>query len=83
MPKIETRISALEQAQPGQKYTLVLRRFVDPRHLGGEVDYLCDDAGREWTRQPGETEADFTGRARADTSANAWGIKCLSGQTLR
>lgn len=83
MQKLETRIEKLELAQPAQKITLILRRFVDPRHLGGEVDFLRDDAGLEWTRQPGESESDFTERARSETAANAWGIKCLSGQTLR
>ena len=83
MQRLENRIAALEQAQPAQKITLILRRFVSPAHLGGEIDYLRDDNGLEWTRLPGESESDFTERAKSATAANQWGIKCLSGQTLR
>lgn len=51
MQRLENRIAALEQAQPAQKITLILRRFVSPAHLGGEIDYLGNPPNRPKARE--------------------------------
>ncbi len=83
MQNLERRVSDLEKAQPPARGMTIIRRFVSPGHLNAEIDHISDDAGNKWTRQPDETEKAFTDRAKSETLANPWGIKCLSGQTLR
>lgn len=77
MQNLERRIAALETASPPAEELTLIRRFVVPGHLDAEIDHIRDDDGKEWTRQPGETEAAFTDRATKETMPNKWGVKGL------
>ena len=77
MNTLPRRIAALEQASPDTSPMTIIRRIVCPGQLDAEVSYARDTHGREWTRQPGETEDAFTDRAAGETEANACGIKRL------
>jgi hypothetical protein len=82
MQTLDRRLTALEQAMPPEKGLTIIRRFVVPGHLDAEIDCIEDGEGREWKRQPGETEAAFIDRAASETAGNSWGLKMLVGKTL-
>ena len=77
MLSTEKRIAALESAQTPSEGMTIMRRMVKPGHLDAEIDHIRDDAGKEFTRQPGETEAAFTDRTISETQPNKSGVKCL------
>lgn len=82
MQTLDRRVSALEAANPPAEELTIIRRIVWPGHLGAEIDHIRDGDGREWTRQPGETEAAFADRATSETRPNKRGIKGLIGSTM-
>jgi hypothetical protein len=76
MQNLDRRLALLEAIErPAEKLTIV-HRIVWPGHLDAEIDHIRD-AGNEWTRQPGETEAAFTDRAISETQPNKSGVKYL------
>lgn len=82
MQKLESRIQALEKAQPPHESLTIIRRFVSPGYLGQEIDHIEDKDGNSWTREPCESEADFCKRAERETKPNPHGIRLLLGKTL-
>ena len=77
MQHLEKRVAALETIEAPAEELTFIRHFVSPGHLDAEIDFIRDDAGNEWTRQPGESQTAFTERAANQTQANKWGIKSL------
>jgi hypothetical protein len=82
MQNLGKRLSALEQSQSPIEYRTIIRRIVSPGHLDAEIDHIRDDAGNEWTRQPGETEAAFTDRAKSETQPSKTGGRCLIASNM-
>lgn len=72
----------LEAIEPPAEELTIIRRIVCPGHLDAEIDHIRDDAGIEWTRQPGESEAAFTDRAISETQPNKSGVRCLISSNM-
>jgi hypothetical protein len=80
MQSLDKRITALEQATH-QSDRVIIIRYDCPKVPGRELfnlegDY-SDTPRQHWTRQPGESENDFTDRARKEVKRNAWGVGIL------
>lgn len=82
MQSLKSRILALEKRKSPNQFTVIIRRFVAPGHVGDEIDHIEDRNGKSWSRQPGETEDDFIDRAKSECSPNPKGIPMLTGKTL-
>lgn len=82
MLNLEKRIAALETANPPPEPLTVFTRIVVPGRLDAEMHHIRDNDGKQWTRQPSETEKDFTDRAERETQTNAYGVKCLHCEPL-
>ena len=78
MPSLEKRIAALETTSAPADDMTIIRRFVRPGHLDAEIHRLRDDDGKEWTRQPGETEQELIDRASLEVKRTPWGIASLT-----
>lgn len=77
MQRLEKRIAALEATSAPADDLTIIRRFVSPGHLDAEIFSLCDDDGKLWTRQPGETEQALIDRASLEVKRTPWGIASL------
>lgn len=78
MLNLEKRIAALEATKaPADDFTII-RRYVTPGHLDGEIFSLRADEGKLWTRQPGETEQALIDRATLEVKRTAWGVAILT-----
>ena len=73
MQSLEKRIAALERVQPSVEEMTIIRRIVSPRNLHPAFNHIRSDDGEIWTRQPGESEQDFTDRATREVKRNQWG----------
>lgn len=82
MQNLEKRIAALETVNAPPEPLTIFRRIVVPGRLSAEMHRIRDDDGKQWTREPGETEDAFMDRAERETQANAYGVKCLLGEPL-
>jgi hypothetical protein len=71
MQALEKRIAALEQAAPAYDSTPMFIHFVG---MGNKQEIqLITNGGKEWTRQPGESEQDLQDRAERETEPNPHG----------
>lgn len=77
MQSIEKRIAALESTSNSADEFTIIRRFVSPGHLDGEITRLRDDDGKVWTRQTGETEQELIDRASVEVKRTPWGVASL------
>jgi hypothetical protein len=78
MGNLEKRIDALEaKTAPADELTII-RRFVRPGNLDGEVNRLRDDDGNQWTRQTGESEQELIDRASLEVKRSPWGAASLT-----
>lgn len=78
MSKLEKRIAALETTSARFDDMTIIRRVINPGHLHTEIHRLRDDDGKEWTRQPGETEQQLIDRVSIEVKRNLWGVSCLT-----
>jgi hypothetical protein len=85
MSTIERRVSALEQASPGERDTVTITRFQNPSELSRELFNLEGDYGvnprRHWERAPSESEKTCTDRASKEVKRNEYGIAMLFSTT--
>lgn len=79
MPRLETRIAALEMESLPAELLTIIRRFVSPGHLLPELQRIRDNNGNEWQRLPGETEQGLIERACLECERNAVGVALLRG----
>ncbi len=70
---LETRIAALERAQPDAKSWTIIRRIVSPDNLHAAINHIRAADGQVWARLPDESEQDFTDRASREVKRNQWG----------
>ncbi|MBK7004901.1 MAG: hypothetical protein IPH37_06890 [Burkholderiales bacterium] len=82
MKNLERRIEAMEAIEPPAEELTIIRRIVWPGHLDAAIDHIRDDDGKEWTIQPGETEAAFTDRVISATQPNKNGVKRLIASNM-
>jgi hypothetical protein len=78
MQNIERRIAALEAKTAPADDLTIIRRFVSPGRLNGEITRLRDDDGNHWTRQTGETEQELIDRASLAVKRSPWGVASLT-----
>ena len=83
MPSLEKRIAALETTSAPADDMTIIRRFVSPGHLDVEIHRLRGDDGKEWTRQPGETEQQLIDRVSLEVKRNLWGVSCLTADAAK
>ena len=76
MPKLETRIAALE-GRTRDEGCVVIIQSVNPGELGAEIDYLRADTGRVWRRLAQESELLFKERVKAEVLSHAHGVVLL------
>jgi len=77
MQSLEKRIAALEvQTEPPEPLTII-RRFVTPGQPLPELQGLQDNKGKEWLRQPGESEQGVIDRASLQAWRSTGGVICL------
>lgn len=78
MSNLERRIAVLELATASTEELTFVVRYVAPGHLDAEIQGLCADRGKRWTRLPGETEDALIERASLAVKRNERGIASLS-----
>ena len=78
MLNLEKRIAALEVTTTPADDLTIIRRFISPGHLGGEITSLRDDNGKRWTRQTGESEQELIDRASLEVKRSPWGVASLT-----
>ena len=83
MQNLEKRIAALEEVGKPRDQITIIRRIVSPGYLDAELNHIRDDAGNEWTRQLGESQAGLTDRASRATQPNERGAKGLIASNMR
>ena len=72
MQSLDKRIASLELAHQTVKPLTIIVRIVSPGNLHPDYNHIRANDGQEWMRLPGETEQDFTDRAR-EVKRNQWG----------
>jgi hypothetical protein len=82
MQTIERRIAALEQANPANKFVkTIIITFPTPgepkRELYGLRSSPGKDECQEWTREPHETEQEFTDHANKEAKRSNCGVALL------
>lgn len=82
MQSLEKRIAALEATNVPTDDMTIIRRMVRPGHVDAEIYRLSDDDGKQWMRQPGETEQELIDRASLEVKRNPWGVACLTGEDV-
>ncbi len=82
MASLETRIAVLEQAQQDnpQSRTLFVE-FVAPDGTHEPINQLRAGNGDTWTRNDGESEQEFQGRAGMEVKRSPWGVALLIAGT--
>ena len=75
MPRnLDTRIAALERVQPEADPITIIICLVSPGNLHPTCNNISStDFRMQWTREPGESEQDFTDRASREAKRNEWG----------
>lgn len=82
MQNLEKRIAALEATTAPADEITIIRKFVSPGHLDGEITRLRDDDGKLWTRQPGESEQELIDRATLEVKRTPWGVASLTADDV-
>ena len=83
MSNLEKRIAALEATTATNDDMTIIRRYVSPGNVDGELCSLRDDVGTLWTRQSDESEQELIDRATREVKRNLQGFGCLSGRAER
>lgn len=77
MPSLEARIAALEVKTSPSESVIIIRSFVGPGHQPTELQSLRDGNGKEWQRQPGETEDALIDRVSVEVMRSSSGVALI------